>query len=155
VLLGAELSFAHQNVDQYDFEPDCLRASLSFKKLLSLRIAHLLVKNFSKGNTILTATSIARVLQIPIRLVRQILFELVECGIVSEVKTNEYKESGYQPARDSEKLTIKYVIDALEHRGTDTIPMTQTQELKVLSESLQVFDNVIEKSPANKSLKYI
>ena len=155
VLLGAELSFAHQNVDQYEFEPDCLRASLSFKKLLSLRITQLLVKNFSKVNTLLTATSIAHVLEIPIRLVRQILFELVDCGIVSEVKTNEYKESAYQPARDGEKLTIKYVIDAMEHRGTDTIPMVQTQELKILSESLKVFDNIIDKSPANKPLKDI
>jgi len=155
VVFGAEISFAHQNVDMCEFEPDCLRASLSLKKLFSLQITHVLVKNFYKGNSPLTSTSIARELEIPIRLVRQVLFELVECNIVAEVKTQEYKETAYQPARDSDTLTIKCVIDALEKRGVDNIPAAHTRELKVLSESLQTFDDIIEKSPSNKLLKNI
>ena len=155
VLFGAEISFAHQNVDMYEFEPDCHRASLSLKRLLSLRITQLLVKNFSKGETPFTATSISSVLEIPIRLVRQILFELDESGILSEVKTQEDKEIAYQPARDGETLTIKYVIDAIEKRGINNIPEVHSQELMALSESLQTFDNTILKSPANKLLKDI
>ncbi|MFA6426205.1 MAG: YihY/virulence factor BrkB family protein, partial [Phycisphaerae bacterium] len=46
VLFGAELSFAHQNVDTYEFEQDCLTASNSFKKLTALLITQLLVKRF-------------------------------------------------------------------------------------------------------------
>jgi membrane protein len=155
VLLGAELSFAHQNVDNYEFEPDCLKTSASFKKLLALRITHLLVKNFSGDITFLNSTSIARKLHIPIRLVRQIVYELIESGIITEIKNNEDKEPAYQPARACESLTIKFVIDALEHRGTDTIPITKDQELTFLSESLHEFDNLIKHSPANKSLKDI
>jgi membrane protein len=155
VLLGAEISFAHQNVDTCEYEPDCLGASFSIKRLMSLRIAQLLVHNFSEGSTPLTATSIAQRLEIPMRLVRQILFELVESGIASEVKTQVYKETAYQPARDGETLSIKYVIDALEQRGVKNIPVAQTQELEVLSESLRTFDNIVAKSPANKLLKDI
>jgi hypothetical protein len=47
------------------------------------------------------------------------------------------------------------VIDALEKRGVDSIPTAQTEELKVLSESLQTFNDVIVSSPANKLLKNI
>ena len=155
VLLGAEISFAHQNVDTCEYEPDCLGASFSIKRLMSLRIAHLLVHNFSEGSTPLTATLIAQRLEIPMRLVRQILFELVESGIASEVKTQVYKETAYQPARDGETLSIKYVIDALEQRGVKNIPVAQTQELEALSESLRTFDNIVAKSPANKLLKDI
>jgi membrane protein len=155
VVFGAEISFAHQNVDMYEFEPDCLRASVSLKKLFSLQITHVLVKNFSKGGPPLTSTSIARELETPIRLVRQILFELVECNIVAEVKTPEYKETTYQPARDSDTLTIKCVIDALEKRGVDNIPVAHTKEFKVLSESLQAFDEIISESHSNKLLKNI
>ena len=155
VLFGAEISFSHQNVDMYEFEPDCRRASLSLKKLLALQVTHFLVKNFSKGKTPFTASSIAHALEIPIRLVRQILFELVEGSIVSEVKTQEYKETAFQPARDGETLTIKYVIDALEHRGANDISAAQTQEFKALSESLQTFDEIIVNSSANKLLKDI
>jgi membrane protein len=155
VLFGAEISFSHQNVDTYEFEPDCLHVSVSFKKLLSLRIVHLLVKNFSAGKSPLAAAAIAHTLEVPIRLVRQMLFELVESGILSEVAPREYEETAYQPGRDSDSLTIQYVIDALEKRGVDSIPTAQTEALKVLSESLQTFDDVIVSSPANKLLKNI
>ena len=155
VLFGAEISFSHQNVDTYEFEPDCLHVSVSFKKLLSLRIVHLVVKNFSAGKSPLAAAAIAHTLEVPIRLVRQMLFELVESGILSEVATREYEETAYQPGRDSDSLTIQYVIDALEKRGVDSIPTAQTEELKVLSESLQTFNDGIVSSPANKLLKNI
>ncbi|HOO90878.1 MAG TPA: YihY/virulence factor BrkB family protein [Syntrophales bacterium] len=59
VLFGAEFSFAHQNVDTYEFEPDSLKISGSFKRLLSLQIAHLLVSNFAEGEKPLTATQIS------------------------------------------------------------------------------------------------
>jgi membrane protein len=155
VLFGAEISFSHQNVDTYEFEPDCLRVSMSFKKLLSLLITHLLVKNFSEGKPPLTATMITHALEVPIRLVRQVLFELTESGIVSAVVTEDGENPAYQPGRDSDSLTIQYVIDALEKRGVDSIPTAQTDELKVLSESLQTFNDSIMSSPANKLLKSI
>jgi membrane protein len=153
VLFGAEISFAIQNIDTYEFEPDCSRVSSSFKKLLSLQTAHLLIKNFSNGHKPLTATQISHTLEIPIRLIHQILYELAECGVAAETRTKEYKEFAYQPARTIDVLTIKYVIDALEQRGADNIPVAQTKELKTLSETLQTFNDTIEKSSANRLLK--
>ena len=86
---------------------------------------------------------------------RQILFELVESGILSAVVTEENEKPAYQPGRDSDSLTIQYVIDTLEKRGVDNIPAKPTEELKVLSESLQAFNDVIVSLPANKLLKNI
>ncbi len=155
VLFGAEISFTLQNVNKYEFETDCLRVSSSFKKLLSLQTAHLLIKNFSNGHKPLTAIQISHTLEIPISLVSQILYELVESGIAFESKSEENKEFAYQPARTINVLTIKYIIDALEQRGVDNIPVAQTKELKTLSETLQTFNDTIEKSPANRLLKDI
>ncbi|MBW1641304.1 MAG: YihY family inner membrane protein [Deltaproteobacteria bacterium] len=155
VLFGAEISFASQNVDTYEFEPDCLQTSLSFKKLISLQIAHLLVKNFSKGEKPLTAEQVSHILEVPIRLVREILYELVESGVISDTRTKKYKELAYQPARDISILTVTFVLEALEHRGTDTIPVAQTQELERLSETLQAFADTTRKLPSNKLLKDI
>ena len=155
VLLGAEISFAHQNVDTYEFEPDCLRVSSSFKRLLTLRIANMIIKNFSAAARPLTADQISHILEIPIRLVRQIIFELTESGIVSESKTIEYKESAHQPALDTNKLTIQYVINALDKKGVDALPVVRTQELSVLADSLKTFEDTIGKSSANKLLKDI
>lgn len=155
VLFGAELSFAHQNVETYEFEQDSLSISYSFKKLLSLLIAHLLVKNFCSGEQPWYAAKISHELDIPIRLVRQILYELVEAGVISEVKKKDDKDVAYQPARDLETLTVKYVVDSLEHRGNDTIPVTKSSEFDKLSDCLNKFGSAIGESPANIPLKNV
>ncbi|HOO90544.1 MAG TPA: YihY/virulence factor BrkB family protein, partial [Syntrophales bacterium] len=126
-----------------------------FKRLLSLQIAHLLVSNFAEGEKPLTAMQISHRLEIPIRLVHQILYELTACGIISDTQTEEYKEPGYQPARDIGTLTIQFVIDSLEDRGTDAIPVAETEEGKTLSEILRSFRNEVARSPSNRLLKDI
>jgi membrane protein len=155
VLFGAEISFAHQNVDAYEFEADCRGISRAFKNLISLQIAHLLIKNFSEGEKPLAADQISRTLEIPIRLVRRILVDLVDSGIISRAQTRQNTESTYQPALDINLLTIKYIIGALEHRGIESIPMAETTVSKKLLETLQTFSDAIEKSPANRLLKEI
>jgi len=155
VLFGAEISFAYQSVDSYEFEPDCRNISQIFKKLMSLQIAHLVIKAFSRGEKPPTVSKITQALEIPICLVQQILDELVEGGIFSYAETKENNELFYQPARDINGITIKSIIEALERIGVDNIPVAQTSELKVLSETLQAFSDVIEKSPSNRLLKDI
>lgn len=154
VLFGAELSFAQQNVETYEFEPDCLRASYSFKKLLSLRITQLCVKNFHKGERPWTATQISTALEIPIRLARQILYDLVSAGIISEVNEKN-NGTAYQPGVDIDGLTVKNVIDILEQHGSHDIPVAESKELDKLAGCLQDFSAIIEKSPANITLKEI
>ena len=155
LLFGAEISFAHQNVDTYEFEPDSLKVSHSFKRLLSLEIVHLLVKDFADKGESWTETQISHKLEIPIRLVRQIMYELVETKIVSQIKADEDRLVAYQPARDPDTLTIRYVINALEERGSDAIPVGQSEELNKISASLKTFDDLIINSPANTRLKDI
>jgi len=155
VLFGAEIAFAHQNVDTYEFEPDCLTASHAFKRLLALNVAHLLVKRFSEGKMPIQAEEIALKLETPIRLIHQILFALVSSGVVSEVKMDDNKAAAYQPARDLNTMTIKYVVDALENHGSDTVPVAQSEELEKLTENLKAFSDLIEKSEANLLLKEI
>ena len=155
VLFGAEISFAYQYVDTYEFEPDCRQINPIYKKLLSLQIAHLVVMTFSKGEKPLTASKISHALEIPIRLVHQILDEFVESGIFSDTDIKEYKELAYQPARDINVISIKSIIDALDQIGVDNIPVRQTSELKVLSEVLQTFSDAIDKLPSNRLLKDI
>jgi membrane protein len=155
VLFGAELSFANQNVHTYEYEPDSLKVSPGFKRLLTLQIAHLLVKKFENGDPAPSDSQISARLQMPIRLVHNILFDLVQAGLISEIKTKVDKKLAYQPARDINKLTLQYVLSALEQSGTDTIPVVRTNDYQALSDALQNFSEAMEKSPANKLLKDI
>jgi membrane protein len=155
VLFGAEISFAHQNVDTYEFEPDCLNVSQSFRKLITLRVVNLLVKNFAKGEKPLSAADISHELDIPVRLLRDILSELLKAEIASEVKTEDDKVLAYHPGCDINLLRINYVLDRLDETGSADIPVLQTEELSKISGSLRAFGGLIEKSPDNLLLKDI
>ena len=155
VLFGAELSFASQNVSTYEYEPDSSKISHAFKKLLTLRVAHLLIRNFSRCETPLTDSQISKHLEMPIRLLHQILFGLVESGLFVETRTRDDGTYGYQPACDINKLTINNIVETIEHHGSEEIPIAQTEELTALSDSLKQFSQEMENSPANKLLKDI
>ena len=153
VLFGAEVSFAEQNVETYEFEPDSLNVSPSFKQLLALGIAQLCVKGFRDGVGPPGAGEISEQLEIPIRLARQILYELTAAGILSEVKVDDAGGMGYQPARSIEDITVNDVIRRLERRGQDAIPVAETKEFQALRGSLDQLHELFDKSPANLRLK--
>ncbi len=155
VLFGAELSYAHQNAEAYEFEPDSKKISLSFRKLLSLQMIHLLVTQFMHGNKPMTSREISRRLDIPIRLVHDIIPELAECGLIIPAAPQHEKKVAYQPARDINDFTIAFIIDALEKKGIDSIPVARTDSFVSLSTALKEFDAAIKNSSANRRLKDI
>ena len=155
VLLGAEISYAHQNVANYEFEPDYQKASIAFKKLLALQITHLLVNKFKNGENPATAQQISQHLTIPPRLTHQILADLVDSGILSATSSNKKKEAAFQPARDINTLSIGFIIDALEDKGENNLNVARTRELETLSEALRSFRAEVGKTPANRLLKDI
>lgn len=155
VLIGAEISFAYQNVHTYEFEKDSMKVSPGFKRVLSLRVLNLIIKGFVSDRPPFTAYQISHETDLPIRLVNQILFELQSAGLISEVKKDDEMEPGYQPAISPEKLTIQSAINALEENGERTIPIKRTKELDEIEGSLHDFSLMIENSSSNRLLKEI
>jgi membrane protein len=155
VLAGAEVSYAHQHSDMLEYAPDIERVSTSFKKLLTLRVVSVLAKNFSQGLNPLSMSDVSRLTDIPKKLIKQILDDLTECAIISETPNKQGNETVYQPALDTDHLTINYVLDVMERFGISDIPVESTTELETLAESLKTFKDELEKSPANRILREI
>jgi membrane protein len=155
VLLGAEISFAYQNAHTYEFEPDCKGVSLAFKRLLALVIVHLIIKRFQQGDEPVTAADIVETQGTPIRLVNQILEELVACGVVIEIRQKDERIVGYQPARSVDAITIHYVVHALEQQGNNTMPIARTAGFEDIAKRLESFRAQLEGSPENVCLKDI
>ena len=153
VLFGAEISYAHQNMDTYEFDQESRRVSFSMKKLLALMISHLIIQRFAEAKPPFTITQMSGRLEIPIRLVHRIVADLVEIGILSEVETAEPEEPAYQPAVDTSLLSMGYIVSALETLGSDNIPVLQTKETAALLASLVCFQETLDASPDNLLLK--
>ena len=153
VLFGAELSFADQNIQRYEFESDIDNMSIYSRKLIAVVITHLLVQNFTKAEEPLTAEEISHRLRIPIRLVRKILFDLVECRILSEIVSPNTKERAYQPGQDVDNLTIAYVLEQLEHHGKDHEIALEDQSHAHIKRIVEEFSKKMRETDANKPLK--
>ena len=155
VLFGAEIANANEHYETYGFHPDYSRMSVSSKKILMLRIFHLLTKKFSLGEKPLSAHQIAHALEIPVRLVRQFLFELSDVGLVVETAKGIKSEVAFQPGRTIENITVKFALDEYEKYGTTKIPDYPSDESEKISRYLRDISETIEKSPANIRVKEI
>jgi len=155
VLFGAEIAHAHEHYETFGFHPDYSKMSISSKKLLMLRILHLLTKKFSLGEKPLSAQQIAHSLEIPVRLVRQVLYELTNIGLVVETTKGVKNEPAFQPGRTIENITMKFALDEYEKYGLTKVPDYQSDEAEKISRYLKSISEVIEKAPGNVFLKEI
>jgi len=153
ILFGAEISFAHQNIDTYEMESESLHISTATKRCLLVYVSHLVVDTFARGEKPLTAPQIAHRLEQPIRLTRAIIHDLTESGIFSQIKTESDKEYAYQPARDIGTLTIRSVISAVEENGDDTVSLVPSETLENISGTLASFEEALTASPENRLVR--
>lgn len=155
VLFCAELAFAYQNVDHYELESEIKNISQRYKRVIALLIANRVVKNFTDGNKALTATQIADKLDMPVRLARMIIADFVETGIFTEAKTANEKESAYQPGISESELSVKYILDKIDTKGVNEMPIHLTHELQSIHKVMDDFDEVIKKNKGNILVKDI
>jgi membrane protein len=153
VLLGAELSFANQNVSRYEYETEVLNISHYQKRALTLVIINQIIKSFSNGEPPMSAETISSQLKIPVRLVRDILQDLNSVNLVSIVQRNDVKEREYQPAMDINKLTVSYVLTKLDKKGIAPKGFIKTRDFEKIESILSKFDKLVAKSESNILIK--
>ncbi|MBI5011031.1 MAG: YihY/virulence factor BrkB family protein [Bacteroidia bacterium] len=153
ILLGAELSFANQNISNYEFESESLNISHYHKRALVLLIMHIIIKRFEVGERPISEENIAQQLVIPVRLVREILQDLRDVNLVSIIHENERKERLYQPSLDISKLSVSYVFSRIERHGTGQINVLKNKEYDRVVSMLDKFDRMILKSDSNILIK--
>ncbi|MGZ3534502.1 MAG: YhjD/YihY/BrkB family envelope integrity protein [Thermodesulfobacteriota bacterium] len=155
VLFGAEIAHASEHYETFGFTPDYSRISVSSKRILMLRIFHLVTKKFSLGEKPLSASQIAHAVEIPVRLVRQLLNELSDVGLVVETASGTKGEVAFQPGRTIENITVKFALDEYEKYGDTKIPDYDSEEVMKLNNYLKDISETVEKSSGNVRLKEI
>jgi membrane protein len=117
-LIGAEIAFAGQNVQNFEFESDSKNISRRYLDFLVLSITTLIVKRFEQSKKPYTAMELSSKYKIPIRLTKRILQYLIEIGIIYEIKEeNDYPI--YLPAIDINKITLEYLFTKIDRQGSE------------------------------------
>jgi len=76
-------------------------------------------------------------------------------GLVVETTEGPNRETGFQPGRTIEDITVKSALDMYERIGSGDLPPTSSGEAEKISVFLENISDEIQKSPKNVSLKEI
>ena len=128
VLLGAEISYASQNIKYFEYELDIDTMSTRYKNFLTLFITYIVIKQFENQRPPLSSEEISEDFNLPARIVNQLLSKLVEVSILIEVYNNPKETKTYQPAIDINQLTIDLLFNKLDCYGSELF-LTNKNEL--------------------------
>lgn len=129
ILFGAEISYAAQNIRNFDYEVDTKNISRRYKDYITLYITYLIVKRFESGKPALSAERISLKNHLPIRLVTQILRELTEEHILIEVFNDRSNSKAYQPAIDINTISVDMVLHRIDITGAEQFLNSPTDEM--------------------------
>ncbi|MEA2043444.1 MAG: YhjD/YihY/BrkB family envelope integrity protein [Bacteroidota bacterium] len=153
ILLGAEISFAVQNLKMKGNAFEYKKFSFNYEKRMALWIVKITIDRFNKGQKAFTAKQIAREVKIPTYTIEKILNNLQKSDLISKIYAEE--EHSYQPAQAINRLSVFNVIDAYENNGDDLSKHIKNRQFKRLDSEYSNLQEVFKKSDFNKLLKDI
>lgn len=151
VLFGGELAFAYQNIAKFEQERESLRISYDNRRKVMLTTMLVISRSFTSEHGPITSEQISHHLKLPVRIVRDVVFELEQAGLILQVKGDENdKAAYYAPAKDVHTLTLYDVITTVETHGEEGVDILDSEEVRRVSELLDAIKDEAIQSPKNK-----
>jgi membrane protein len=120
VLIGAEISYAAQNVRKFSFEKETRNISRRYKDFFTLMIASNIVQRFADEKSPLTADQLSVRCKVPSQLTNDILNELLDLKIISVTPSpQDERVMAYQPALDINLITVNGLMSKLDEHGSE------------------------------------
>lgn len=151
VLFGGELAFAYQNISKFEQERESLRISHDNRRKVMLATMLVITRSFSSEQGPVSSEQISHQLKLPIRIVRDVIFELEQAGLILQTKGNEDdKIAYYVPAKDVHCLTLYDAITTIEQHGEQGVEILESDEVRSVAERLDAIKQEAVDSPNNQ-----
>ena len=138
LLFGGELSFAYQNIARFGEERESLRISYDQRRKILLAVMSIAVEHLREKGGATPVEVIRQRLDLPTRIVNDILYQLVAAGLLLAVPTDDDdRERAFIPAHDIASLTVYGVLEAVEQAGQGCFDPTPTPELARVDRELE------------------
>lgn len=117
-LFGAELCYTSQNLDYYDYNASTGDISHRYRLMLCAMLASRICRRFDKGGRPYTALELRTETGIPIRIVNDLLYAMIDARLLIEITSDEKGESSqFVPAENVDNLSLGAMVDRLESQG--------------------------------------
>ena len=153
LLFGGELSFAYQNVSRFDEERESLLISYDQRRKVLLTAMLIVVRWFRDRGGAIPSETIRAQLDLPTRIVNDILFQLVKARQLIAVRQGDSdREVAFAPAHDLSKITVYGILEAVEKAGQTTIDLASNPDLARIDRELERLKTTVRESPDNVQL---
>lgn len=141
-LYGAELSYASQNIQNYNFENLWESLSRHDHDFLLVLVAGYVYRSFSQQKPAPTTEEIGQALRLPARLTGELVRRLSELDVIREgVATNQHAPNNWLPGRESDKFSIASLYDTLSVNGENHLKINYADQFKNEWQTLQSMHN--------------
>lgn len=147
-LFGAELCYTSQNLDYFDFNTTTSDISHRFQIVICTMLMGHVCRRFEQGATPYTINELRDKTGIPIRVVNDLMYKLVEAKLAKEITSDEKGEqSRFVPALSTEQLSLGIMIDRIESLGKWKLDWDrESLNESVWSKALAVRSNYLKQS---------
>jgi membrane protein len=153
VLLGAEISYAHQNQSSMTWDFRKTKYSYNFKEIVALHILLFVYDKFQSSDGATTYDEIKDYFNLPERIINEIAQNLVALNFIYEVDSDE-QILRYTAAQNPEKLTVNDVLSGLKSHGVSVEIEKKSDYIHSIVERVEKeYIKVFEKTFADKSIK--
>ena len=165
VLFGGELSFAYQNIKKFEYEKRASEMSYEYRKRALLLVMQQIVRHFLHNEGGISSEAVAQQLNMPVRIVRDVIFDLERAGLIAPILSPDEKTNFYIPARDVHTLSVFDVIHQVattvqskaknipesyrEALWKDPLDIGMSSEYREINTILDNMDRITKNSPYN------
>jgi membrane protein len=153
VLFGAELSYAVQNLEDFEQQTTDKKYSTRQRNIIALLVLNHIIKKFAREEKPESISQIGTSLDIPVRLTSSIIYELQQVNLITEVATAGDEENAYQPGVDIHIITTHYALEKFTQYNESTALPGQSNELKKIESIIASFGKELSEHKENILLK--
>ena len=137
LLIGGELSFTYQNIARFGEEHESQRISYDQRRKVMLASMLLVVRHFRDHGGAMPVEEIRMQLNLPTRIVNDILFQLTRASQLIEVhKSEDERTASYAPAYDIAQMTLYGVLHAVERYGDTALDFDPASDVEHVEQLL-------------------
>ena len=151
ILLGAQFSFAVQNVNYYEYYPGDQPLCMHYRSICALRIMKLLGDAFNKRAGAINASDISGKLEIPIRITRAVLNDLISAGLVIAVTSDRRRDDSFMTKVPLTDFIPTTILERLSNIG-DSGYQSSSKEAADAEKLLVSLWKAAGRDPANAPL---
>ena len=150
VLLGAQVAYAHQNLQFYKHEREILADSPAGREKLALQMMFLIGHHFHFGLPPLSITDIATELRLPAGVVKEFMEMFHRMGLLLPLA----EEEGFVLSRDPATIGMKEILDCVRSSGEKRNAQSERgKEKNVIDEVMKDVDRSVGVALEGKTLQ--